>query len=211
MTQGIDVSHIQGSIDWLAAKTVGAINFAFIKASEGVGYHDSMFVQNWTQAKAAGVFPGAYHFFHPEQDAQAQAECFLRALAQANGNTTLQPGCLPCVLDVEKVNGCTPELIAARVNQWLDTVETATGVAPIIYTGWGYWNAAVAPAMPLPAHLLWVAEYGVSNPRLPIGFLEWTFWQNGQAGKVAGVPGQVDTDVFNGAQSDLAALARCQA
>ncbi len=41
-TQGIDVSHHQGEIDWKAAFASG-VDFAYIKASEGGDFHDPAF------------------------------------------------------------------------------------------------------------------------------------------------------------------------
>ncbi len=62
MIYGIDVSHHQEFIDWGMVKKAGA-RFAFIKASEGVGFTDPMFEENIRGAVEAGVLPGSYHFF----------------------------------------------------------------------------------------------------------------------------------------------------
>src|SRR5437870_7656776 len=58
---GIDVSHYQGTITWSSVKSSG-ISFAWAKASEGTGYVDPTYAANTTNAKAAGVFIGPYHF-----------------------------------------------------------------------------------------------------------------------------------------------------
>ena len=58
---GIDVSRYQGDIDWRRVKRAGT-EFAWIKATEGGDYVDPKFMENWNQARAAGVPRGAYHF-----------------------------------------------------------------------------------------------------------------------------------------------------
>lgn len=206
MLNGIDVSHLQGTVDW--HEVAGAGNsFAFLKASQGVGYHDSRFAQNWTAARAAGMIVGAYHFITAD-DAASQAQNYLRAIQGVNGgNTTLGPGILPAVLDVEAMTG-TPQENAAIVRIWLTAVSQATGTPAMVYTSPGWWDGAVAPAIPLPGCLFWLAEYGVSAPKLPTGVLDWTFWQTSGSGTCPGVSTAVDLDTFNGDSDDLQALAR---
>jgi lysozyme len=55
---GIDVSHHQGAIDWARVKGSGQA-FAFIKATEGVDFRDTRFVENWRRARAEGLATGA--------------------------------------------------------------------------------------------------------------------------------------------------------
>ena len=92
---GIDVSHYQAVVDWTAV-AAGGERFAFAKASEGALVPDQYFLDNWRGMKAAGILRGAYHFFHPNADPQAQASNFLNRLAAANGGSPLlAPGDLP--------------------------------------------------------------------------------------------------------------------
>jgi lysozyme len=44
--RGIDVSHHQGGIDWLAVKASNT-RFAYIKATEGASFRDPKFSENW--------------------------------------------------------------------------------------------------------------------------------------------------------------------
>ena len=73
---GLDVSYWQAEIDWQAVRATG-VRFVFIKATEGVGYTDSTFAGNWEGAGANGLLRGAYCFFHPNQDAEQQADRFV--------------------------------------------------------------------------------------------------------------------------------------
>src|SRR5687768_3711582 len=61
-TQGIDVSHHQGVIEWSLLSGQG-VDFAYIKASEGGDFVDPAFARNWDGAGRAGIRRGAYHFF----------------------------------------------------------------------------------------------------------------------------------------------------
>ena len=55
-------------------------------------------------------------------------------------------------------------------------------------------------------HPLWVAEYGVSEPRLPAGWTAWHLWQFQENAAVAGVEKGADRSHVNRSGVDLAAL-----
>lgn len=194
--RGIDVSHYQGTIDWgLVAKA--GIAFAFIKATDGASKVDPQFQANWSGAKAAGLLCGAYHFYEPGADPHQQAESFLSVVQTG-------PGDLPPVLDVE-MQGDASEIISG-LQVWLDAVEQATGRVPILYTNPSFW--AKLGASGFGRFPLWIAEYGVTAPKVPAGWSSWTFWQYSQSGSVPGIQGSVDLDLFQGTLQDLQQL--CQ-
>lgn len=70
---------------------------------------------------------------------------------------TLAAGDLPPVIDVEVGEGASSATIVNGVRRWLERVEAATGVRPIVYTSWGFWSR----------YPLWVANYGVQCPEAP--------------------------------------------
>src|ERR1700683_4915889 len=61
---GVDVSYYDGDVDWTRAHAAG-VDFAFVRVSDGLTFHDPLFTQNWQGAHAAGVIRGAYQFFRP--------------------------------------------------------------------------------------------------------------------------------------------------
>ena len=65
--RGMDVSYYETSVDWVAAHQAG-IEFAIIRATDGVQYIDPKFPEYWKGAKDAGVIRGAYQFFRPAED-----------------------------------------------------------------------------------------------------------------------------------------------
>ena len=75
---------------WLKAMKVLDIRlqFAFMKATEGIGNIDSYFKRNWKKSKQAGIIRGAYHFFIATKDGRLQAQNFIKSV-------TLQSGDLP--------------------------------------------------------------------------------------------------------------------
>ncbi len=194
--QGIDVSHFQGTVNWQEVKQAG-MRFAIAKATEGQNTVDSQFKNNWQNIKAAGLLRGAYHFFDAGIDGTAQANHFLQ-------NAQIEPDDLPPVIDVEAAAQASNALILQEVQNWLDTVEQALHRRPMIYTTASFWNSHLNHTFG--AYPLWIAEYGVSVPKIPVGWSNWQFWQYSQSGKVSGVSGSVDMDYFNGSYDDLLAF-----
>lgn len=195
--QGIDVSHYQGTVSWPQVRQAG-IEFAFAKATEGLTWTDPQFVVNWQQMKAAGILRGAYHFFEPADDAAAQARFYLQTVQLAAGD-------LPPALDVETA-GSSAAALWQGVETWLQTVQAATGVTPFLYLDPSFADANQVPAS-LAVYPLWLADYGVAQPALPVGWSKWLIWQHSQDGNVAGVTGLVDLDQLNGPIANLSSLA----
>ncbi|HEX8501432.1 MAG TPA: GH25 family lysozyme [Pyrinomonadaceae bacterium] len=194
---GIDVSHFQGAVNWAAVKAAGCA-FAFAKATEGAGITDPYFHANWAGMKAAGLLRGAYHFFRAAEPAAEQAAHFL-------SNVQFEPGDLPPVLDIELGDGVTGEALVGGVQTWLDAVEPAAGVTPVVYTNTPFWDEHFNDQFS--QYPLWIAHYGPQPSPLPAGWTVWTFWQYSQSLHIPGVGGPADHDYFNGTLSDLQALA----
>lgn len=196
---GIDVSHFQQDIDWLQVRRVG-VAFAFIKATEGVDVFDARFNQNWHNARTAQVLRGAYHFFRPQLDAETQARYFLAKIED-------DPGDLPPVLDIEVLANTAPERMIVGAGKWLETVKMSIGCKPIVYTASAFWRNTLKNSPTFSEYPLWIAHYTTGpNPLLPSAWPRWTFWQFSQQGKVAGITGNVDLDIFNGTAAELEAF-----
>lgn len=197
---GIDVSHWQNTIDWDAVKGAG-VQFAIVRVSDGVGTFDKQFSNNWNGAKRVGIKRGAYQFFRPNQNIDQQADLFINSVGQ------LDAGDLPPVLDVEADDGASKATMVAGIRQWLNRVESALGKRPIIYTGGYFWDAHVG-SNEFVSYPLWVAHYGPSCPNIPSAWSTWTMWQYTSSGKVNGIAGNVDTNVFQGDMAALETFAR---
>lgn len=202
LAPGIDVSNYQGSVDWPTVASSG-ITFAYAKATEGTGFVDQTFAANWDGMKAAGIARGAYHFFRPREDPQAQAALF----AQTVG--AIEPGDMPPAVDIEATDGITGAALADRILSMLEAVEAQLKTRPIIYTSPGFWNSYVRDASGswpawTPSYYLWVANYtSAPLPYIPNGWSLWVFWQYSGDGRVPGVGTPVDLDRFGGTVDEL--------
>ncbi len=194
---GVDVSDHQGSVNWSTVARSG-VQFALAKATEGETFVARTFATNWAEMQDAGIVRGAYHFFRPVDDPQAQAEHFLR-------NVQLGQADLPPGLDLEARDGVDPGTLILRVGQWLDVVKTAINRTPLIYTSPSFWEALGAPRG-FSDYPLWIAHYDRSSPTIPRGWSTYTVWQYTSKGSVNGINGNVDLDVFNGTPDDLTAF-----
>lgn len=188
---GIDVSVYQQQVHWPSVTSMKdddvRIGFTFIKATEGLGNTDKQFKRNWQKAAEAGLTRGAYHFFIATKDGKAQAKHFIRTVR-------LKPGDLPPVLDVEERYGVPVAVMQQRVKDFLETVEAAYGVKPVIYTNAAFYTNYLGPAFD--DYPLWVAHY--FEQQKPRVMRDWQFWQHSSTGTVNGIKGHVDFNVFNG-------------
>jgi lysozyme len=196
---GIDVSRYQSTIAWEEVKSMRVKNiqlgFAFIKATEGTGLVDPYFKRNWKKAKEAGVVRGAYHFFYPKKDGKSQAQNFFE-------NVKLESGDLPPVLDIERGWNVPVDKLQKEVQAWLDAMEQAYGVKPIIYTYVTFYEKYLKGKFD--DYPLWIAHYyQPDNPRIS---RPWHFWQHSEEGHVNGILAKVDFNVFSGDSSAFRSL-----
>jgi lysozyme len=190
---GVDVSHHRGDIDWAAARSDG-ISFAYIKATEGGDFVDSRFQANWNRARAAGVAVGAYHFFTFCRDGASQARNFLAAVPRA-------PDSLPPALDLEFAGNCSraPDWndLSRELGEFLALVRAADGREPVLYTTREFFDAYLRDAPDqFRSSPLWIRDI-FGSPDWLAG-RAWTVWQYADRGRVRGIAGPVDLNVFQG-------------
>jgi lysozyme len=200
--QGIDISHYQPDVEWETVKS--SISFVFIKATDSTSGVDPRFSTHWSGAKKAGVPRGAYHFFHPKKEVDAQVANFMKHVKP-------DPGELPPVVDVEEYRdeykGLTCDQLASMLQRFSQGVEKEFGRKPMIYTNHQTWQESFCNHPYFQDHALWLAQYSNHpEPKLPQGWSRWHFWQYTESGKVAGISGAVDQSHFNGTEEDLRAL-----
>jgi len=188
---GIDVSKYQGAVYWPSVKKMQVndikIGFVFIKATEGLGNVDGGFRRNWIKAKEAGLTRGAYHFFLATKSGKAQAQNFINTVHLTKGD-------LPPVLDIEQLYNVPPDKMRTEIKAWLQTVEAAYDIKPIIYTYANFYNQYLKDGFD--DYPLWVAHYFEKDkPRID---RDWIFWQHSELGRVDGIAHRVDFNVFKG-------------
>lgn len=195
--RGIDVSHHQGAIDWPAV-AADDVAFAYLKASEGGDHRDRRFERNRRDARAAGLAVGAYHFFTWCKPGAEQARNFIAAAPP-------EADALPPALDLEFGGNCgrSPDGTELRreLDAYLALVEAAYGRPVLLYVTPEF---LAAHRHDLPARALWRRAI----VRAPDASARWTLWQYHNRGRVQGIDGPVDLNVFAG---DAAAFAQWRA
>jgi lysozyme len=183
--RGIDVSHHQGPIDWpkVAADDIA---FVYLKATEGGDHRDRRFAEHWPAARAAGLVTGAYHFFTFCRPGAEQARNFLAVVP-------IERDALPPAVDLEFGGNCGRVLDGAEMRRELDAflvpVEHAYGTPALLYVTPEF---LAAYARHLPPRSLWRR----SILHLPDGSAPWRVWQYHNRGRVDGILGPVDVNVF---------------
>ncbi|MDD7581547.1 glycoside hydrolase family 25 protein [Corynebacterium sp. 32222D000AT] len=197
---GVDVAahqHPGGApIDWGQVKSDGQ-SFAFVKASEGEGFSNPHFAVDANAAAASGLKVGAYHYGRPNTDAKTQAAHFASQLALVADQS------LPPVLDIEVTDGKNPQQMQAWVREFTDELKRLTGRTPMIYTYKYFWEVEMGNTTQFAEYPLWLAAYQDAAPQPVGGWDKLSFWQRSGSGKVAGIPTQVDMNLFNGTHAQL--------
>ena len=196
---GIDVSVINGEIDWKTVREQG-IQFAMIKATQGHGlgiatqklrlFTDSKFSENIRAADKAGISCGAYHYFTATSmtEAEEEADYFISVLKREKDYVKLW-----AAVDVEDVSPprfsgkLSQADLTACVRSFIKRVQAA-GFRAMLYTNPNYLTYKFTPSA-FDDVDIWLAHYNVetpkTTPRLKI-------WQYTPSGTVKGINGNVD-------------------
>lgn len=189
--KGIDVSSNQGKPDWSKVAKSG-IKFAILRVHQKTGI-DGSFEYNYKGCKSNGILVGGYKYSYALTPAQAidEAEDVIAAL---NGRGLD----FPVFYDLEwsnqrKLGKQAIENIAVA---FLVRMKKA-GYKVGIYCNLGWYNNVLTDA--LRKYECWIAHYPDPDngtiqtrvkPKVGIG------WQYSSKGKVSGISGNVDMDVF---------------
>lgn len=191
---GVDVSKWQGNIDWNQLKRNG-VAFAYIKSTEGGDLRDDRFAQYWDGAKRAGIPRGAYHFYYFCRSGADQAAWFIR-------NTPRDRSALPPVLDMEwnhKSPTCKkrppPATVRREMNVFLKRVERHYGKKPLIYTTVDFHRENLEGHFK--NYQFWVRAVADHPDNIYPG-RTWHFWQYTGTGRIPGINGDADINVFIG-------------
>jgi lysozyme len=195
---GIDVSKWNGDIDWQTVKASG-VSFVFIKATEGKDSFDNKFSENWRAAKAARIPFAPYHFYYFCSTADEQADWFIQNVPK--GATFLPP-----VLDVEW-NGASktckyrPSKATAvyELKKFMDRLEAYYGKRPIIYTAVDFHRDILVGEFN--DYHFWLRAVA-AHPTTVYEDRRWAFWQYTSTGRIPGIKGDTDINVFAGSRKN---------
>ena len=183
-------NNVSGTADY-------PVSFAYIKSTEGTSIRNRFYLNDYAQARKHDIRTGAYHFWSVRTSGAEQATYFIR-------NTLFREGDLPPVLDVEPTNAQIAqsggaERLFREIRVWLKAVERHTGVKPILYVNQMFVNNHLSKQPDLKRdYRVWIARYSEYKPDVRL-----TYWQLCPDGRVAGIQGDVDINVFNGYKSQF--------
>ena len=195
--RGVDASHYQGQMNWDRIAEQG-VTFAFLKATEGSGTVDDCFAENWKNARAAGLYVGAYHFFSFDSSAVTQADNYCAVVPD-------DEDALPPVIDLEfyrSENLPDAQAVRESLRILLNRMRCVYCKTPIIYTTKQCWETYLKDSGL--EYTLWIRSifHAPSHSITP----EWTFWQYNPRGVLDGYSGGevlIDLNVFRGTQEDF--------
>lgn len=182
---GADVSHWQTAIDWSQADK--QLGFAMLKCTEGETNADPTYPSRIAELRTGGQRRGSYHFAGAGNP-NTEAQHYVTTAGRVNGEMQ--------ALDFEGAVLTVADPVGWAA-EWLGKVIDLTDNIPLIYMSASTvsrfdWTRVIA----LNAGL-WVASWSAKPPAVgPWPF--WVMWQRTDAGELAGTPGKVDLDVFNG-------------
>ena len=186
---GVDVSHYQEKIDWqyVSRMKVGddSIQFAYMKATEGIDFTDDRFNGNLEAIKLEKLWFGAYHFYDPSLGARKQAIHFHQTVSEAE--LTLRPA-----LDIEVSGDLRKAELVDSILSFLETFEELSGQRPIIYTYENFFLENLQSSE-LSEEYFWIANYnGNCESMTRENVLVWQF---SETGTVDGIETPVDLNI----------------
>jgi len=200
MLNGIDVSVLQGNIDWRAVKADG-IDFAMIKATQGRGlgkatqklrlFTDSRFASNIKEAHEASIACGAYHYFTAmtPEEAEEEADYFISVLRTQADYVTLWAAVDVEDTDPARFSGRLSKTeLTAAVHLFIERIKSA-GFTPMLYTNPNYLTYKFDSPDAFSNVDIWLAHYHVPEPK---SFSHLKIWQYTPAGSVKGINTAVD-------------------
>lgn len=201
--QGVDVSNHQNEIDW-SKLDKSRVRFAFIKSTEGGDFKDKSFERNWKAAKEQGIVVGAYHFFTFCKSGEEQARNFIESVP-------VEANMLPPAIDLEYGGNCkltkSKEELLTDIRVFIRIVEEHYSQRMIIYVLEDFYNDFLIGEFP-DNHYWFRGVY--RKPKTDHG-QEWTFWQHSNRGRMDGVDGFIDLNVYKGSEEEFAGLLKSAA
>jgi lysozyme len=200
LTLGVDVSHFNGTVDFAALRGRG-VEFAYIRASQGATGVDGSLKAYTDSANQVGIKVGLYHVL-TEAPADLQLKNFATLLASTQWD-------LPPAIDIVDAPGRDEGRdsgdFSIRVELLSRSIEDRFGTKPVLYTSQAFADAHLSQSMS--AYPLWLVQYSrAREPRIPVGWSSYLFWQVADGVTDDAVLGSYDINVFKGGSRDLAAL-----
>lgn len=183
-------SMVLGNVDY-------PVSFVFIKCTQGTTIQSKYYTGDLASARRHGIPVAPYHFWSCLKSGAEQARYFIKYAHL--GNITMPPmlDVEPTAAQIAKSGG--PKKMLQEVLVWMKAVERTSGRRPVLYVSQTFVNKYMQDA---PEELLeydvWIARYSDYRP-----YVKLLLWQLSPSGRVRGIQGDVDINVFNGSQEDF--------
>lgn len=189
---GIDVSSYQKKIDWKQVKKSG-IDFSILKIIRKDLLPDNQFENNWKGCNDAGVtIQGVYNYSYATTTQKAKTDA-QKVVEVLNGRKAM------VWFDVE--DDCQKNLGAKLISiivAYGEIIQNA-GLEFGVYTGESFYKSYIKPYGGL-RYPLWIARYGKNNGKKDAKYQPqingMIGWQYTSKGRVGGVDGNVDMNVW---------------
>lgn len=186
--EGIDLSQYNGEVDFSSVREFG-IKMLYIRSSLGYSYVDPYFIRNADGAARAGIEYGFYHFCTASTQAEAVEQARFFADTIRRFDYDLKP-----VLELSPARELDRTEMTDVALAFLEELQMRTGDACAVYcsasTARDRYDSRMAK------YALWVADYGVESPEPNDTWDTWAGFQYTDRGRVDGVRGNVDRDLF---------------
>lgn len=186
MFNGIDVSKWQGEIDWQKVKAAG-MQFAILRDGFGryPGQEDTFFEKNYENAKAAGLYVGAYHYSYAKTVDEAKKEAAY-CLSLLKGKTFAFPICYD--LEDDSQTALSKEEISNIADAFCSELEKA-GYYVCLYMNLSWLNSKLREDI-FQKYDIWLAHWTEQTSFSR----SYGLWQYASDGTVDGIQGRVDLD-----------------
>lgn len=191
---GIDISKWQGEVDFEKVKNAGVefviLRMGVMKNKDTPIAIDNTFKNNYQKAKEVGLKVGIYVYSESNttKSAVENAEFVIETL---NGDKLDFPVCFDweCWANFNEL-----EINLYELNEMYDAFSNRlkdAGYDTMLYASENYLNNTW---LTLKDYTIWVAKYSTKTP--VVNDKEYILWQNSDKGRVDGIEGDVDLDIY---------------
>lgn len=195
-TVGIDVSYVQGDIDWQAVKSSG-VDFAILRCGargygeSGIMIEDETFHKNAQEALDAGIDIGVYFFSQAitVEEAKEEADFVLDIIKDYNIKYPVAFDWEHFEEDEARTDNIDSTTLTNMARAFCDQVDKA-GYTPVIYANRSllYFEYDLAKLSDIE---IWLASYEDT----PNYYYDFGMWQYSKEGTINGIEGTVDLNV----------------
>ncbi|WP_156299137.1 GH25 family lysozyme [Streptobacillus canis] len=183
---GIDISHHQVRLNW--SQIDKDYEFVFMKATEGKDHLDRDFFYNWNRAQLSGFKVGAYHFFSMLSKGEEQANFYISKVPKVDN-------AFPPIVDLEIPTKYPKEVVNKELKDLINKLEAHYKKRVIIYVTRHTYKAFIENEfLNNPIWIRNIKWYPEQE--------RWDFWQYSNRGRVKGISGFTDRNVFRGKDID---------